>query len=82
MIEIRTDGPLPLDSLPESISAQKWIASHENRAISVRSASPARTTADLVRWIEQNGLELVDIHLKRPTLEDVFIELTGKRLRE
>jgi hypothetical protein len=24
----------------------------------------------------------VDIHLKRPTLEDVFIELTGKRLRE
>jgi len=35
-----------------------------------------------VRWIEQHGLELVDIHLKRPTLEDVFIELTGKRLRE
>ena len=37
---------------------------------------------DLVRWIEQSGLELEDIHLKRPTLEDVFIELTGKKLRD
>jgi ABC-2 type transport system ATP-binding protein len=81
-IEIRTDRPMPLDLLPESISEQKWTTSHENRAMSVRSASPARTIADLVRWIEQHGLELVDIHLKRPTLEDVFIELTGKRLRE
>jgi len=35
-----------------------------------------------VKWIDQNGLDLEDIHLKRPTLEDVFIELTGKRLRE
>ena len=26
--------------------------------------------------------ELEDIHLKRPTLEDVFIELTGKKLRD
>jgi hypothetical protein len=25
---------------------------------------------------------LEDIHLKRPTLEDVFIELTGKKLRD
>jgi ABC-2 type transport system ATP-binding protein len=81
-IEIRTDRPMPLDLLPESISDQKWTTSHENRAMSVRSASPARTIAHLVRWIEQHGLELVDIHLKRPTLEDVFIELTGKRLRE
>jgi len=32
--------------------------------------------------IDQQGLELEDIHLKRPTLEDVFIKLTGKSLRE
>jgi len=81
-IEIRTDRPMPVEMLPESIGEQKWAATDENRAMSVRSASPARTIADLVRWIEQHGLELVDIHLKRPTLEDVFIELTGKRLRE
>jgi ABC-2 type transport system ATP-binding protein len=48
----------------------------------VKSASPARTIADLLKWIDSEGLQLTDIHLKRPTLEDVFIELTGKRLRE
>jgi ABC-2 type transport system ATP-binding protein len=35
-----------------------------------------------VKWIDQQNLKLLDIHMKRPTLEDVFIELTGKRLRE
>jgi hypothetical protein len=35
----------------------------------------------MVKWIEANGI-VVDIHLKRPTLEDAFIELTGKSLRE
>ena len=43
---------------------------------------PARTLVDLVKWIEANGIDLSDIHLKRPTLEDAFIELTGKSLRE
>jgi len=35
-----------------------------------------------VKWIDQQGLELTDISLKQPRLEDVFIELTGKSLRE
>jgi ABC-2 type transport system ATP-binding protein len=82
MVEIKTDKPMPLDRLPDSIKEQKWIASDEDRAIAVRSASPARTIADLVKWVDLQDLELVDVHLKRPTLEDVFIELTGKRLRE
>ncbi len=37
---------------------------------------------DLVKWIDQQGIELADVHIKRPSLEDVFIELTGKTLRE
>jgi ABC-2 type transport system ATP-binding protein len=48
----------------------------------VQSATPAALIVELVRWIDQLGFELQDIHMKRPTLEDVFIELTGKRLRE
>jgi ABC-2 type transport system ATP-binding protein len=48
----------------------------------VYSTRPARTLPDLIRWVDQNGIDLEDIHLKKPTLEDVFIELTGKKLRE
>ena len=29
-----------------------------------------------------NRVELLDLHVTRPTLEDVFIELTGRKLRE
>jgi ABC-2 type transport system ATP-binding protein len=52
------------------------------RILTVISRHLATTLVDLIKWIDQSGLELVDVHLKKPTLEDVFIELTGKRLRD
>jgi ABC-2 type transport system ATP-binding protein len=52
------------------------------RTLTVNSRRPAATLVELVKWIDQQGLELTDVHLKQPTLEDVFIELTGKTLRE
>jgi ABC-2 type transport system ATP-binding protein len=65
-----------------------WVESIESivdstgHTLTVISRRPAATLVDLIKWIDQSGLELVDVHLKKPTLEDVFIELTGKRLRE
>jgi ABC-2 type transport system ATP-binding protein len=50
--------------------------------MTVVSTRPARTIVEIVKWIDTEGLELSDINLKRPTLEDVFIELTGKKIRE
>ena len=43
---------------------------------------PARTIVEMVKWLDEGGIELADIHIKRPSLEDAFIELTGKSLRE
>ena len=62
-------------------SAQSVLDS-TGKTLTVNSRRPAATLVDLIKWIDQSGLELVDVHLKKPTLEDVFIELTGKRLRE
>jgi ABC-2 type transport system ATP-binding protein len=53
-----------------------------SRTLTVNSRRPAATLVDLVKWIDQQGLELTDVSLKQPSLEDVFIELTGKSLRE
>jgi ABC-2 type transport system ATP-binding protein len=50
--------------------------------LTVHSRRPAATLVDLVKWIDQQGLELTDVRLKQPSLEDVFIELTGKSLRQ
>jgi ABC-2 type transport system ATP-binding protein len=80
-IEIETEQPLPAET-PPFLADLKPNMADSRKHLSVQSSQPARTIVELVKWIDQNGIELADIHLKRPTLEDVFIELTGKRLRE
>jgi ABC-2 type transport system ATP-binding protein len=50
--------------------------------LTLAASHPARALVELVKWLDQRGIEPADIHLKRPTLEDVFLELTGKSLRE
>ncbi len=80
-VEIHTVEPMPAEA-PNFECAEKSVMSEDRRVLIVYSAKPARTLPGVVKWIDQNGLDLEDIHLKRPTLEDVFIELTGKRLRD
>ena len=81
-VEVTTDAPLPLDTLPERLRDEKRQLANENRTLTMQSESPAALIVELVKWIDASGLRLVDIHMNRPTLEDVFIELTGKNLRE
>jgi ABC-2 type transport system ATP-binding protein len=80
-IEITCASPLPteLPAWPESLGT---TVSPDARHMTVISTRPARTLVEIVKWIDNQGLELSDINLKRPTLEDVFIELTGKKIRE
>ncbi len=81
-VDISLGQPLPPNDLPEWPGALSTRVSEDRRRISVSSGRPAQTLVEMIRWIDAQGLELVDVHLKRPTLEDVFIELTGKRLRD
>lgn len=78
-VEVETSGPMPEGDPP---LAGKFIFSADRRKLTVQCESPARAIVELVKWIDAAGLELADIHLKRPTLEDVFIALTGKTLRD
>jgi ABC-2 type transport system ATP-binding protein len=80
-VEIHTNQPMPPE-VPRFENSEKHTLSDDRKHLIVYSTRPARTLPDLIKWIDQHGLELEDIHLKRPTLEDVFIELTGKRLRD
>ena len=82
LVEVTTNEAMPLEQLPEAVRSEKHTTRDEGRILSVQTDAPAASIVELVKWIDQHGLRLVDIHLKRPTLEDVFIELTGKTLRE
>ncbi len=81
-IEIALNKPLPAGPLPEWPEAIRSLVSDDRSHLTINSRHPARTVVELVKWIDARGFELEDIHLKRPTLEDVFIELTGKKLRD
>ena len=81
-IEIECEQPVPADGMPAFLEAEKHVFSDDRKSLTVDSGHPAKTIVELVKWIDQLGIGLADIHLKRPTLEDVFIELTGKRLRD
>jgi len=80
-IELRCGTPLPAE-LPQWPDVTRSMATHNSTGLVVVSTKPARTLVEIVKWVDAQGLELVDVNLKRPTLEDVFIELTGKKLRE
>jgi ABC-2 type transport system ATP-binding protein len=43
----------------------------------IETEHPQRVLYRLLRWAESRGVELEDLTVSRPSLEDVFLELTG-----
>jgi ABC-2 type transport system ATP-binding protein len=82
LVEVTANQAMPLDKLPDGLLREKCAVRDDRRTLSIQTDSPPATIVEIVKWIDQYGLILIDIHLKRPTLEDVFIELTGRKLRE
>lgn len=48
----------------------------------LHSSSVPRTIVALVKLLETNGNELAGLEIAAPSLEDVFLDLTGRRLRD
>jgi ABC-2 type transport system ATP-binding protein len=48
----------------------------------MHSTRPPQTIVALVKHLEAQGNELQSLEIASPSLEDVFIELTGRRLRD
>lgn len=81
-VEIVCERPLP-DAPPGDWPADLPMQmSPDRKMLTVAHAKPARAVVELVKWVDACGAGLEDIHIRRPTLEDVFIELTGKTLRD
>jgi len=80
-IEMECVQPIAVDP-PRWPEAEKAVLDERRTRLSVASRKPARTVVEMIKWLEANGLELADIRIARPSLEQAFIELTGKSLRE
>jgi ABC-2 type transport system ATP-binding protein len=54
----------------------------EGRTVRVAVRARAGVVADAVRRLDEAGVELEDIDVRRPTLDDVFLSLTGHAAEE
>jgi ABC-2 type transport system ATP-binding protein len=62
-----------LQELPVGLGATEIGA---DRRVRVSCKDPVRALFSLTQWAIQNDLELPDLELRRPTLEDIYLDLT------
>ncbi|MGH2710116.1 MAG: ABC transporter ATP-binding protein [Actinomycetota bacterium] len=63
---------LPQEELPTSLAVQV-----EGNMARMRTEDPTRTLHALTSWAVQQGIRLDTLEVSRPSLEDVYLELTG-----
>ena len=72
---IRTAPPLPAAAVRDLPGVIATASAGDRWTLD--TSSPTRLLADVSHRADQAGAELLDVELRRPTLEDVFLELTG-----
>src|SRR5271155_4674837 len=79
-IEVRLSKPEPDGGLKqlEGVADAREV----DGAYVIHSKRPPQTIVALVKHLEAQGNELVSLEIASPSLEDVFIEMTGRRLRD
>ncbi|MFI2415553.1 ATP-binding cassette domain-containing protein [Streptomyces sp. NPDC018947] len=65
----------------DRLTGAEPVLDRERRAVGAVSRDPALTLPGLVRALDAAGVPLVDASLRPPTLDDVFLRLTGSKER-
>ncbi len=79
-IEMVCARPLPVLDLPRWAGAVEASVDAPRTRVTVTTSSPARAMVEMMRWLDEQGIDLAGIRVKRPSLADAFQELTGKSL--
>jgi len=79
-IEFQLDQPLGDEVLRQLAGATNVVT--ENGRVTVYSSSVPATISALMEVAKQRDMKLTDLYVRRATLEDVFLKLTGRRIRD
>jgi len=71
-IRFRLPGGAPAE-LPLAIAGDAQVA---DGVVSVRSAEPVKALNALTEWALEREIEITELEVRRPSLEDVYLELT------
>ena len=79
-IEAEPGEDAALARLGERLRALPWVtaASAEHGLLTVAVSDPALASHELLRAVAASGVAVVSVARARPTLEDVFLRLTGE----
>ena len=85
-LEVSGWKPEMLQAL-NSITGVENLTTHKSQMdsiweLSLHTSNSRTVLPGLIEGINQNGTRLVNLNILQPTLEDVFIHLTGKALRD
>jgi ABC-2 type transport system ATP-binding protein len=70
---VRFQLPSRAVELPERLRAEARI---DGSSVQLESTDPTRTLYDLTAWAVQAGISLEGLQVTRPSLEDVYLEIT------
>ena len=59
-----------------------YSVSYENNQLKVEAGAGKHNVIDIVNLLQEKGYKMKKIFSEQPTLNDVFLELTGKQLRD
>jgi len=76
-----TAGELPADAIAPLIEGCK-TARMDGELVTVETEDLIATMEHLLAWAKGRDLELKNMVVRQPNLEDVFLSLTGRRIRE
>jgi len=79
-IEFQVDQPLGNEVLSRLAGATNVMT--ENGRVTVYSNDVPVTISALMELAKQRDMKLTDLYVRRATLEDVFLKLTGRRIRD
>jgi len=81
-LELADQGSTPLALSVAAAVAGIGSAEEDGPLLRLRTPRAGRVVPELVRALDAQGIGLAGIEVRRPTLDDVFLELTGRSLRE
>lgn len=72
------------DEIIESLKAFPFVhgVEHSDTILRIRCNAAKNNLIDLIKYFNDNAIEYVSVRNELPTLNDVFLEITGKALRD
>ena len=76
---ITTSANLPLDEFQQLLTVIQ--AQHDGNKLTILTLDVAATLRSILDLAEKHCVSLNDLHIQQPNLEDVFLNLTGNKIR-